>query len=269
MTNKEISEIIFNTLKKEKFTPYNISYGDTYFIFTGNPNSVIHFQLKGVNKHWKFGMWINAENLIENNEEGNEVKEEPVVRFFCQWDTNIDKFKPSASSLCETITNKEFDSDIEDCWNIIQMVKFIKKHKLIAYCGFCGEYAGYYTGSFLGEFLSTEWHHKKQKIKKAWALFWSLPLTKLKIALSKKSKIVKSIELYDFEKNNPGWSTSYLYEVRVNFTMDASDDAITKWVFKWFPRRNYGKFGYYDYVISADYFHQEGVKGCFDFQGRK
>lgn len=269
MKNREIAEIIFNVLANKGFKAYNVSYGDSYFIFQGEPDSVVHFRLKGVNKHWKFGMWLKAEEL--DKEEDSEAIEEPVkiVRFFCQWDRNIDKFKPSASSLLVEIEKDDFEYEMENCFDIVQMVKFIKRHKLIAYAGFCGQYAGYYSGNFLKEYISTEWYHKKQKIKKAWALFWSLPLTKLKIALSKKSKIVKSIELYDFEKNNPGWSTSYLYEVRVTFTKDASDDAITKWVFRWFPRRNYGKFDYYDYVISADYFHQEGVSGCFDFQGRK
>lgn len=263
MTNKEISEIIFNALKKEKFTPYNVSYGDTYFIFTGNPNSVIHFRLKGVNKHWKFGMWINAENLIENNEEGNEIKEEPAVRFFCQWDTNIDKFKPSASSLCETITNKEFNSDIEDCWNIIQMVKFIKKHKLIAYCGFCGEYAGYYTGSFLGEYLSTEWHHHRKNIAKAFSIAWAVPYTKLKLFFAKRSKIIKEIKFLNFEKEHPGWSTSYLYSVKVQFSKDAEDDDIIRWANRWFKKRKYGKFAYFDYAVEVDTFTQEGKKGCF------
>ena len=152
MTNREISEIVFNALKEKKFTPYNVIYGDSYFIFTGKPDSVVHFRIRGVNKHWKFGMWINAENLEEDE---NSTETSPVVRFFCQWDNNIDKFKPSASSLCVKFNNKDFNYNMSDCWEITHMVEFIKKHKLIAYCGFCGDYAGYYAGSFLKEYIST------------------------------------------------------------------------------------------------------------------
>lgn len=269
MTNREIAEKIFEQLKENGFKAYNVSYGDSYFIFQGKPDSVVHFRLKGVDKHWKFGMWLKAEEL--DKEEDPETKEEPthIVRFFCQWDRNIDKFKPSASSLLVEIDKASFDYEMKDCFDIVHMVKFIKKHKLLAYAGFCGQYAGYYAGNFLREYISTEWHHKKEKIKKAFALSWALPLTKCKIYFAKKSKIVKTLELHNFQKENPGWSTSYLYSVNASFKKDADEEAIAKWVFRWFPRRNYGKFGYYDYVISAIDFSQEGVDGYFDFKGRK
>lgn len=260
MTNREISEIVFNALKEKKFTPYNIVYGDSYFIFTGKPDSVVHFRLKGVNRHWKFGIWINAENLEEDD---NSTETSPVVRFFCQWDTNIDKFKPSASSLLVEYTKYGFKENCTDCWEITHMVEFIKKHKLIAYCGFCGDYAGYYTGSFLKEYISTEWYHHKKKIKKAFAIAWAVPYTKLKLFFAKRSKIVKEIKFLNFEKENPGWSTSYLYSVNVQFTKDAEDDDIVSWVHRWFHKRQYGKFDYYDYAVEVDLFTIEGKDGCF------
>jgi hypothetical protein len=114
VTNREIAEIIFNALADKGFKSYNVSYGDSYFIFQGEPDSVVHFRLKGVNKHWKFGMWLKAEEL--DKEEDPESKEEPtyIVRFFCQWDRNIDKFKPSASSLLVEIEKDYFDKILID-----------------------------------------------------------------------------------------------------------------------------------------------------------
>jgi hypothetical protein len=143
------------------------------------------------------------------------------------------------------------------------MVEFIKNHKLLAYCGFCGNCTGYFAGSFLKEFIRTEWHHHKVRIKKALAIAWAVPYTKLKLFFARRSKVVKEIKFIDFEKEFPGCSTSYLYSVNVQFTKDADDDDIINWVHRWFNKRQYGKFDYYDCAVEVDLFTIEGEDGCF------
>ena len=262
MTNREIADAILLKLKEAKFTPYDVIYGDTYFIFTGEPDSVIHFRCKGVNKHWKFGMWLRADSLADAGKENVEEKT-PIVRFFCQWDRNIDKFKPSASSLVIEFGPDNFDYAMEDCWDIVQLLRFIKKHPLMAYSGVGGPYSGYPAHSFLWEFISTEWYHIKKKLRKAFAISWAIPYTYLKVSLMRKSKLIKSISIYNFEKENPGWSTSHLYEIRTVFSKDATDEQIIKFMSRWCKKDRYGKFGYYDYVVSVDSCSQEGKKGYF------
>ena len=70
----------------------DIKYTDGYFIFGTGDNSIVSFKIKEI-PGWLFGIWWND---IE--------KDRPVKgEWFAQYEANIDKFKPSASSFRHTI----------------------------------------------------------------------------------------------------------------------------------------------------------------------
>lgn len=107
----------------------------------------------------------------------------------------------------------------------------------------------------------------RKKFVKAIQTAWWLPYTKAKIFFAKRDKCVKSIVLEDFEKENPGWSTSYLYEVQITFAEDSTDEKEIKWLNKWFRKQKYGSYGYYDHVISVDSFRREGKEERYTYAG--
>ena len=163
MNNKELVDRVFNHISENsKFKPYNIEYGDTYFIFTGEPNepnSVLHFRIKGVNKHWKFGMWVHSEYIDDDN-----FADEPVIQFFAQWDKNIDKFTPSRSDICVTITAKQFNTETCNEWlfsDIVDTLTIIKRHPILSYCGVYGNKSiiNLMIKNFTIYFLKSEFYH--------------------------------------------------------------------------------------------------------------
>lgn len=265
MNNKELVDRIFKYISENsKFKPYNIEYGDTYFIFTGEPNSVIHFRIKGVNKHWKFGMWIHSEYIGDDN-----FADEPVIQFFAQWDRNIDKFKPSRSDICVTIKAKQFNTEPNEDWlysDIIDTLTVIKRHPILSYCGVYGNASiiNLMIKNFTIYFLKSEFYYYKQLIVKAIKTAIFLPICKFKVWRAKRHSCVDFIELFNFEKRNVGWSTDHDYEITCKFKQDADEKDMEK-VARIFKRMEYGKYSYYHHVVGLDYFKQVGEKGCFTF----
>ncbi len=263
MTNKEIAELMFSKMKKFGFTPYDIDYGNGYFLFEMGENSVVHFKIKEVWKNWKFGMWIDSNELNDYNEEENEdtsyEKEPNVVQLFCQHEHLLDKFKPSRSALCINYKPTDFTADWSD-YKLDDMLKMIKYHPIMCWNEFCGDHAGYYDSrSFLFPFIKYEASYLfREFVKKVKTVFW-LNYTKVKLFLMKKfSKVLYNVELYDFEKENEGWSTSYLYKVMLTFN-DVGEDKICDFYDFWFRRAKYGKFDTWDCVIELDSaFHIKG-----------
>lgn len=111
MTNqKKWTRKVLKYLEKNGFHSTNVIYGDGYFIFPHGKDMVINFHIKEV-KGWKFGIWwdINGNSGFD---------------FFAQYEANIDKFKPTASTFVER------DVCLED-WNlddVVRICQFIKKH---------------------------------------------------------------------------------------------------------------------------------------------
>lgn len=264
--NREIAEFILGKMKEYGYEPYDIEYGNGYFLFDMGGDSVVHFRCKGVWKHWKFGMWVQS-GLLEASEE--DKKKYKLISVFAQYDTCINKFKPTASEVVVEFNANEWDETRENnglwLWDLEHMLNMMRRHPFMCYAGFCGEDKGYYDGSFIWSFLKYESFFLKQMIiKKVQTAFW-LPYTKAKIFLAKHNKYVKNIELYDFEKENPGWSTDYLYQVRVTFTADSTDENEVKWLDKWFKKDKYGKFDTYDHVVELGDLHREGKKKAYSY----
>ena len=264
MTNTEIREIIFQKIKELGFKIWDESHPDGYFICDMGEDSVTHFRLKGhgIWKHWRFGLWIDASALESNDEETD--YEPKVVQLFAQYDTQIDKFKPTRSSLLFELNKKEFSrrEDSFTFYDLREMLKMMCKHPFMCYGDYCGNYCGYTDRHFVLDYIRIETKVKLRRLeKKIKVLFW-LPYTKLKVGICKRAKFVDSVVLHDFEKENPGWKTSYLYSVDICFSEYATNEQIVK-IMNFWRKEKYGKFGYYDFVVEVDGFRIHGKKGRF------
>lgn len=275
MTNKDIVDLVFNKIKVAGFKSYNITHPDGYFMYEGEKDSVTHFRLKGRGmwKHWKFGLWVNAEYMTkedfdkadkrhENADYDNDPK---VIQLFAQYDTQINKFKPSRSALLFEVDNVQLNEYLNDnheylFYQLNDMLSMMVRHPFMCYSEYCGRYAGYADYSFIGEFIVHEGRVIYRKAKKFLQKSFWLPYTKVKIALCKRSPVVHDIVLNDFEKNNPGWSTNYLYEVQITFTEDATNDQMIDWLNTWWKHTEYGVLGY-DCIVEIGLFHQIGEDG--------
>lgn len=269
--NREIAEFIFGKMKEFGFEPYDISYGNGYFIFDMGDDSVVHFRVKKVWKHWKFGMWINSDLLDASEEDKKKYK---LVSIFAQYDTQIDKFKPSRSELLVELDADEWNETEKNnglyLYDLESMLYMMRYHPILCYHGVCGDYAGYTRRrSLIYGFIKYEaWEYKRSLVKAIQTAWW-LPYTKAKIFFAKRAKCVKSIELYDFEKENPGWSTSYLYEIRITFAKDSTEEKEVKWLNKWFKKDKYGEYGAFDHVIEVDALMRDGIEGRYTYTNRE
>ena len=250
---------MFSIMHKLGYKPYDISYGNGYFLFDMGEDSVVHFRLRGVWKSWKFGMWINSEPLDDTIDISEEERyKNAVVQLFCQNDDWIDKFKPSRSDLCVGLDREEYNDIIKPSDNkkyfyqIDDMLGMIKKHPILCYDNFCGRHAGYANYSFLWSFIKTRtteyWRIVKEKVV---CTFW-LNYTKAKLQLAKHDKIIESVRIYDFEKENDGWLTDYKYRPLPTFIDGVTKEQVVEWYDKWFHRDQYGKFNYFDYAIDIE-----------------
>ena len=134
---KQASDIFFDRLRRKdtyarrnepvKFTPIDTEYGDGYFIFGTGTNSVVHFHLEET-PGWLYGLWLSE---IDQNDPN---AQKPVkIRFFAQFEDEIDKFKPSASIVSEEcIVSMGVINSIE-CTHIKTAIHFIQQHPALAW----------------------------------------------------------------------------------------------------------------------------------------
>ena len=210
-------------------------------------------------------MWIDSKEFeyYKNEDEAGKYRsyeDEPnVVQIFCQHEHLLDKFKPSRSALCVNFKPTDFSNDWSDYW-LEDMLKMIKYHPIMCWNEFCGDHAGYYDNrSFLLPFIKYETSYLFEELaKKIKTVFW-LNYTKEKLFMMKKySKVLYDVELYDFEKENEGWSTDYLYKIKLTLN-DVGTDKILDFFNFWFRRTEYGKFAILNHVVELDTMYH--VKG--------
>lgn len=126
---KRATNEVFEALKKEikediSFT--DIEYSDGYFFFAMGSNTVVQFHIPEC-PGWLFGIWWRFES--ESIAKGE---------LFAQYEANIDKFKPSASQLCQKIqvswgktSGTSFATTVyEAAW----MIRYIIKEPYLAFC---------------------------------------------------------------------------------------------------------------------------------------
>lgn len=114
----------------------DVEYLDGYFFFAFGTNSVVRFHIKEC-PGWLFGIWWNMPDKSKE-----EVISSISGDFFAQFEETIDKFKPSRSPLCETVTAhlEEKDQPYCTCWKAAAMIKFIMTEPNLA---FCRDYLGW------------------------------------------------------------------------------------------------------------------------------
>lgn len=135
---KQAAEGTFKAIKEEtNFNITDVEYLDGYFIFGFGTNSVVHFKIKEC-PGWKFGIWwYEPETYYDKTDDGviQEKKRKCIVgEFFGQYETNIDKFKPSHSSYHCRITF-DLDNLIKpyQLWEFNKIIEFIHKEPYLAF----------------------------------------------------------------------------------------------------------------------------------------
>lgn len=92
--NNALVDYVLDVLKASGFKARDVNRGDSYFIFRGHPGSIASFKLPRVWPGWLFGLWVNGEHLLDDSDGKCRV-----LSLFCQHESQVDKFKPSASDL--------------------------------------------------------------------------------------------------------------------------------------------------------------------------
>ena len=141
--NMALQQYVLECLRVHRYKPKVKYTGDEYFIFSGYPNSIMHFTMSRT-PGWLWGCWVNGESM--------ESPDEPAIQLFCQHKTNIDKFKPSASDCKIEITFRELHDVmyndyvtkyVNEPWSmrkIAALADFVRMHPFLAYAGECDDY---------------------------------------------------------------------------------------------------------------------------------
>ena len=170
---KQATEIVFEGLK-ERF-PFglnitDVEYLDGYFIFGHGTNSVVHFHIEET-PGWKYGIWWSP--ISKNTKEGEEDDENAEYytdrvhcSIFAQYEEEIDKFKPSASMVCEEFTIDFKYPAVNRLWAFADDVEFIHKEPYLAF------YREMHYTDFNKEYVSRakakayfERHYKQKKLE--------------------------------------------------------------------------------------------------------
>ena len=269
-TNHEIGEYMLHKIYELGYKPYNIEWTNELY----GENSCVYFRLRGLGflgSHWKFGMWLNEEWQYEENRKAYEKKYGAqkmwnIIQIFCQYDTMIDKFKPSCSPFCVKYTFYELKKIENEYyinpWSKLEdMLNMIEHHPLLSYSiDSYGYKREYYPESFLWEFVKSEGKRKWIQIKKFFMSIVYIPYIKIKLWLARKDSIIKEVTFTKSEYSGAD------YQIKVIFIQAATDEQMVAWLDKWFKRDRYGEYDTYDCVVELENcFHQEGHEKGFTF----
>lgn len=250
MNNTEIKTKILNKLNELGFKLHHINNVDNYFIMEGDKDSITHFYIKGLS-HWKFGLWINC------------TDKEDCTYLFTQYDTQIDKFKPSRSHFCVELSENDIKNGYS--YQIKSMIKHIKRHPMIAYNeSECGHYceSSYLLRFIKNELIDTRLDNIISKLVVNKSLLW----LKFKMLFIKRSKIVQGMSVSDFEKKCSGWTTSERYKINIKFTENSTDEKEIKLLNFWFHHTEYGKRkNRYNQYIGFSAFKRVGLKESYSY----
>lgn len=277
MSCEQIEECIFKLISNLGYNIYNVEEISSY-----NTRKFLSFRLSKLGllgKHWKFGMYIDSNTLnkeyfkpseedycINYNDYGN------TVVLFAQYDTQIDKFKESYSSLSVSYNaynwkkgfiDKEYKCPFP---SLKYMLKMIKKHPLLSYHGLCGKNAGFYDGNLLIDFLMKETEFDFNKFKRCFISRTIVSYTKAKCFFAKNSSIIDKIIISS--ENNGFRDSCEVYTIEITFTKNATDEEICNWLNKWFHKNEYGKLNknFYDYAVKLAPLRQIGYEGTFTME---
>lgn len=128
---KQATELVFQELKNEcgDLNITDVEYLDGYFIFGRGTNSVIHFHISET-PGWKYGIWWEP---IEDENTGRPYTDMIHCSIFAQYEEEIDKFKPSASMVCEEFTLDFKYPSTSRLWAFADDIKFIRDEPYLAF----------------------------------------------------------------------------------------------------------------------------------------
>ena len=129
---KQATEAVFNGLKESlKFdiTMTDVKYLDGYFIFGRGTNSIVHFHINET-PGWKYGIWWEP---IEDADTKKPYTDRVHCSIFAQYEEEIDKFKPSASMVCEEFTIDFKHPTANRIWAFADDIKFIHDEPYLAF----------------------------------------------------------------------------------------------------------------------------------------
>lgn len=149
MSNKQLVKSAFKQIEKETgFHIKEYKFEDTYFIISDEKDSICHFRIKEI-PGFLFAFWNTCRFKSKDTKQslinwfdylGVNSKSELI--FFVQYERDIDKFKPSASTFIDGIFRQSWqESDNNDkiinkeewsMYRTIDIIKFIHKHKIKA-----------------------------------------------------------------------------------------------------------------------------------------
>lgn len=254
MTRKESAQTIFNFIKSIGFKPYDIQYGNGYFIFDKGEDGVVHFKVNGL-YGWKFGMWVNT-NKNELNDK--EEKEYPALQLFAQHKDNIDKFKPSRSYFLAEYCLEELENPAPYQWyQIKNMLKMIKRHPFISYYYDRREFAEFTGNSFILEYFKTKAYKTYETISDFISEWIPITWIKFKLFFGKFNKNVDKVVIVDM--NYGGWVSTPRWEVQIQFSKDSTDKKENKWIKFWL---NYYKLNYEHVRIEL---FRDGIEGSYGY----
>lgn len=164
---KQATDLVFSSIKKQcgfDITITDVEYLDGYFIFGRGTNSVVHFHIKET-PGWKYGIWWTP---VEKKEETEEYYTDRLhCSIFTQYEDEIDKFKPSASMVCEEFTILLTSPSTNIAWQFAMDIEFIHDEPYLAF------YREMHYTDFNREYVSRAKakayfeKHNKQKILEA------------------------------------------------------------------------------------------------------
>lgn len=253
--NKAVASTVFEALSQQGVKVRDVKDMCGYFIFAFGLGSVYHFHVKGLSNNWKFGMWINPLKPLFSTENNDCDLDKPFVQLFCQRKEMIDKFKPSRSDMLVEMSYRDWKYAMDG--NMIQlewfaddvsrMVKFIHKHPILAYDGYCSStFLSYRPIKYVVK--NTVWGRARsvgKKIVRSVLTYYSLHKA-IKLSDSYPDTVYKvAFDLYS-SNTHPNRT------LRVVVDEDCSTSEVTNMVNKVFPYYpdNLESYGDQDFCIT-------------------
>lgn len=211
MTNKKIINRTLRSIMKSGFIPYDVQYGNAYFVFYMGEDSVVHFKIRGLHG-WKFGMCVNQGDM--------------ALQFFTQHEDYIDKFKPSRSFFCVEYAKKDIKEEMKcdpnvQFFEILEILHHIKKNPIVAYEQNATNEA-YSQNNYYTSYIKDKYTFYSRTVKKTYKDLLPVIQHKYKVALMERYDIVEKVEFRD--GNKCGWICHPRYEMIIHFKKIYDDE---------------------------------------------
>lgn len=236
--NKTLLDLVLRSCENAGFKVHNLSCGDTYFIFSGAPNSRCTFTMSPLMPGWRFGLWLEGQLLLQDNfpEDSDVDDRTPVIELFAQHVSLIDKFKPSRSPILAKIELWEMRALLKgDEWACRAIPKrfasvaiALQRHPAIVYNEACDpEYPP--TKSLIKQMIkdiaSDIFETTSDNIRLRLGVRWAKKMKQE----AEKNPAFKSIRLYhnELDQRIHTWPpVSLICSMDENLTDDEQEDAI-------------------------------------------